>query len=351
MAAETLSNLSGALAQTFAPDLVRVWNRDALLLKTISWKAGGGQGSGLNVAWDVETSGSTAAAMQEGSDVGAGEFDFDPTIPATLPWGMYRAAFSLTNHEINVASANIGNASALGDIVGERFLGKMAKLVDLMEADVFTGTGTAANTFPNIVGFDTAVAATGTYANISKSTYPEWAGNVLSNGGVARPLTMDLLAKAEQAMFIASGRSPEALVVSPGVYTKYEGLFESQSRVVNDTSSPMKSFYGSFTDGLYWRGRPVVRARKAPSGTCRMVTFSELEGRYLPWVGVPYGTEVADRPMASSHGDDASPIGLACHVYQLAKTGSSAKFAMEVTLQLKVKRPGQHALISDVSEV
>lgn len=351
MAAEVLSNLSGALAQTFSADIARVWNRDALFLKTVNWKSGGGQGSGINVAWDVEVSGATAAAMAEGSDVAAGEFDYDPVLPATLPWGMYRAAFSLTNHEINVASQNLGNATALGDIVGERFIGKMAKLVDVMEGDVFTGTGTAGNSNPNIIGFDVACAATGTYANISKGTYAEWAGNVLANGGVARPLTMDLLAKAEQAMFIASGRSPEALVVSPGVYTKYEGLFESQARVVNGTDSPMKNFYGSFTDGLYWRGRPVVRARKAPSGTCRLVTFSEIEGRYMPWAAVPYGTAVADRPLESSHGDDSSPIGLACHVYQVAKTGSSAKFAMEITLQLKVTRPNQHAIVTDISEI
>src|SRR5438552_11366238 len=130
MAAEVLSNLSGALAQTFASDITRVWNRDAFFLKTLQWKGAGGQGAGLNVAWDVEVSGATAAAMAEGSDVGGGEYDFDPVLPATLPWGMYRAAFSLTNHEINVAAANIGNATALGDIVGERFLGKMARLVD-----------------------------------------------------------------------------------------------------------------------------------------------------------------------------------------------------------------------------
>ena len=66
MAAEVLSGISGALAQTFAPELIRNWNRQAVLAKNLRVISAGGQGAGQNVAWDVEFSGAGAARISGG---------------------------------------------------------------------------------------------------------------------------------------------------------------------------------------------------------------------------------------------------------------------------------------------
>src|SRR5262245_4952855 len=107
MAGDVVANIAGALAQTMAPELTRTWNRRTALCQNIRILPGGGQGAGQNVAWDVEFSGATADAFQEGSDVDPSEFNQDPMTKATLPWGQYRSAFQLTNLEINVAAANV----------------------------------------------------------------------------------------------------------------------------------------------------------------------------------------------------------------------------------------------------
>ncbi|HEU4728394.1 MAG TPA: phage major capsid protein [Kofleriaceae bacterium] len=350
MAAELLSNLSPALAQTFAAQLTRNWNRMARLAQNIPILSGGGQGGGQNVAWDVEFSGATAASFVEGSDPSAGDFNQDPITKAILPWGQYRAPFQLSNLEINAAAANISNAAELGNIVGERFVGAITKIISVINADLFTGTGTDGSGNPTIVGLNTALANTGLYAGINKATFTEWQGNVNANGGTARPLALALLAAAEQAEFVASGMEPDALVCSAGVHSKYEGLFESIRRTVDSGQGPIPSYQGS-TGRLFWRGKPIIRDRNDPTGTLYGLNFAHLELRVLPWAGVPDGVRVTQMEGQSSNGQDSQAVMIPVNVYPLARTGSAIKFMAEIYCQLKVLRPNAHFMIQDISEV
>lgn len=350
MAADVLSNLSGALAQTFAPELTRNWNRRATLAKSIPIVYGGGLGGAKNVAWDTEFSGATAASFAEGSDIAGAEFNQDVAVPATLSWGQYRSPFQLSNLEINAAAQAMGSATALEDILGERFIGATTKIISLINTDLFTGTGTDGSGNPNIVGLNAALAATGTYAGISKATYTEWAGNVSANGGVARALSMNILASAEQLAFVASGIEPGLIIGSAGIHTKYEGLFEAARRTVDSGQGEIPSYQGS-TGRLYWRGKPFARDRSNPSQAMYMLCPDELELRVLPFATVPDGTQVMGKDLPSMNGKDSEPSGIQCHVYPLGRTGSGVKFVVEVYCQLKVKRPNAHVYITDISEV
>lgn len=349
MAAETLASISGALAQTFAPQITRLWNRQAILAKTLRSLPGVGQGGGQNVAWDVEYSGATAASFAEGSDVAAGEFATDPVTKAVLGWGQYRSAFQLSNLEINAAAGNIANATALEDIVGERFLGSVTKLISKINVDCFSGTG-GTSSAPTIVGLDSALDSTGTYAGISKSAVTEWAGNVSSNGGTARALTLPILAGAEQLAFVASGMEPNLLVTTPGVHTKYESLFTDIVRIPNGGGGPIPSFQGS-TKNLYWRGNPVMRDRNATAGSLYMVNMDEVELVYLPFPGAsPDGVSIMNRGLPSSNGEEMESTPLMARCYPLGRTGSGVKFVVEIYIQLKVRRPNAHALVKDLIE-
>jgi hypothetical protein len=77
----------------------------------------------------------------------------------------------------------------------------------------------------------------------------------------------------------------------------------------------------------------------------------EDELRVLPWVPVPDMVPIAVRDLVSSNGDKGNSLGAYVHVYPLARTGSAVKFCAEIYAQLKVKRPNQHFLLADVSEV
>lgn len=353
MAADNLAAINSALAQTFAPTLVRAWNRKTFLLENMRVIAGGGQGAGKNVGWDVEFSGATADAFAEGSDVSGGEFSADPIVPATLNWGMYRSAFSLTNLEMNVAYANPGNATELEKILEERFFGAATKITSRINQDIIAGTGTSGGN-PTIVGLIPALAATGTYAGINKATYTEWAGNVSANGGVDRALTSGILASAEQLAFTASGTSPELIVATPGLYTKYESLFQATQRTVTDGASPGGVSYGTqgATVGLSWRGKPVQRDKDMTAKTLIGVHPDGVELRILPWAPMPQGVNLGTMgQLLSSNGDQTRALGSFLKIYPLAVTGSAVKFAVEIYCQLKVRRPNEHFLIQDLSEV
>lgn len=345
---ETLNTIAPALGQTFARNLIRAWNRQSVFLQNVPIVAGGDPGNGKNVAWDVEFSGATADAFDEGSDVAPEEYSYDPVVPATLPWGQYRAAFQLSDLQINAVAVNMGNPEALDNIFEERFLGALTKITSRINQDVISGTGTSVKG-PTIVGILEALKATGTYAGISKTSYPEWAGNVLANGGVPQGLTLNLLSRAEQLGYIASGQSPELLITTPTVLTKYESLFTPYTRIVNDGGSPTRAFQGS-AERLAWRGRDVIRDKDMASGTLVMARPSGIELRVLPWAPMPDGTPRDMRQLLSSNGAEANALGALVQVKPLAATGSSVKFMASIYCQLKVERTNEHVVLKDLLE-
>lgn len=354
MSAEVLSGISGALAQTFKGELTRNWNRRAVFAQNLQIVSGYGQGGGQNVAWDVQfsDSGAAGASFAEGSDVGSTEFKQDPVTKATLAWGQYRSAFQLSNLEVNAAAANISNATALEDIVGERFLGSIAAITDQIEVDLFGGTGTDGSGNPNIIGMDAAITATGSssgYAGVNSSTHTEWLSAVSANGGTAQALTMAQLAVLEQNIYTKSGMEPDFLITTPAVHTKYEGLFESARRTINDGQAPVPAYQGS-AGRLYWRGKPVIRSRRCTAQELFMVNSDQIELVVLPWANVPDGVMTVTRNAISSNGKQEDTIAIPFRVYPLGRTGSAIKFVVEVYMQLRVKRPNAHGLLKDILE-
>ena len=76
----------------------------------------------------------------------------------------------------------------------------------------------------------------------------------LSNDGVLRPLTADLLDLVEQNYLIATGRNPDRVICHPCVALKNIARFESTR-----------------WSALYWRSIPVVQDRRCPVNTLYMV--------------------------------------------------------------------------------
>jgi hypothetical protein len=332
LATEVLSDISTALSQLFAPKLARQYNREAVLAKSLTVKPGRGK----NVAWDAEFSGATAATFTEGADVSDGEFTTDLDKPATLSWGLYRAAFKLSGLEIDAAASSMGSPEELLDIVGARIESSMSKLVATINADLFTGT-------TGIVGLVSALAASGTYANLSRATYAEWQSNVLGNSGTARALSFDLLAQAEQNVFDDCGQMPDLIVVDAGAFRKYESLFEPVRRV--DAA-------GSYNTGatqLAWRGIPVVRDRNCPSGKLFMLNTGKIEYQYLPSTSAADSVPGKVVAGAGSNGDAAEPTGIPVKIEPLARLGDAYKFQLVTRGQLCVKRPNACAVIEDIS--
>lgn len=367
MAQDVLANIAGALARTFAPDMIYQFNRETVLAKLMTVKDDAGYGDGKEVAWDVSFSGASAAAFAEGSDVASTEFSNDVDTAGILAWGMYRSNFNLTNLEINAATRAVGTASKLRDLITHRLFGAVTKLASVVNADLWTGTGTASNGNPNIIGFtgtsgtwNGALISSGSYASLSTATYSEWASNLFTNGGTARPLSFALLSQVERQIYIACGERPDLIVGSAGVLSKYEGLFETQKMYNSNEGGGVQKYRGSVTEGmegmktsLAWRDTPMYRDRNSPTGVMLMLNSNYIELKFLPFNPLsPDGVPVRETHLpASTGGKGASaPTPLMANIYPLARTGSAVKFNVEMYTQLAVKRPNSCALIGDLSE-
>ncbi len=360
MAAETLSTISAALSQLFAPTLFRQMNRVAVTTSVIDAEAG--QGDAKNVAWDTEFSGATAYPVADGSDVVASEYNQDVPVPATLSWANYRSAFQISENEIDAAARSMGTPSMLMNIFRDRVTGSITKVASTINGDVMTGTGTgsdpSAASVPDIVGlFGGALEATGSYAGILQSSYSEWAGNVLSNGATARPLTLDLLQQLEGAIFTACGEQPDLIVMSPGGFRKYQGLFEDIRRIPGDrgltyNTGPEEKMLPQ--ESVFFRGIPVIRDKDCPSGKLLMLNRNYLKLKFLPHLNpgdaFGYETGMLVGTTGGTPSGSVTPTQIPLSVRLLAKTGDSVKGEVKVTCQLAVMRRNSMGYISDLSE-
>lgn len=348
MAAEDLSTLNAALSQTFAPQLERQWNRSAVFATRVPAKAGNGK----NAAWDVEFDGATAGTVAEGSDVQSGEYASDTTVPATVAWAHYRSSFQISETAVDAAASSQGIPQVLEDLFGEKILGNGAKLASKINSDMYAGTGVDGSSNITLLGVvgSTALGSSGTYANISRSTWTQWASNLDANGGVARPLSIDLLERMDQAIFTACGEDYDELLVSPGIYRKYKGLFQSVQRVETGNGGTVR--YDPSTDQLYFRGKPVTRDKDCPAGTILFKNNSAIEVKWLPRVmNVQDATVAKMSSLSGSNGKQLVVTGLPVRIAVLGKTGDNIKVSMKLVLQMLVKRPNAMGLIKDISEV
>ncbi len=355
MAGENLSSISSALSQIFAPDLARQWNRSAITAALVP----ASKGAGKNAAWDTEFTGATAQTVAEGADVPGSEYSSDVNLPAILNWAHYRSSFQITETEYDAAASSVGTAQALQDLFGERVFGAGAKIARLINNDMLIGTGTDGSGNPTIIGLTGgALDATGTYAGIARGTYPEWAGNVLANGGVNRPLTLDLLAQMDQNIFAASREPWTCILASAGIVRKYEGLIEPNRRLMGAGNAAGLPSFGSGAnfdpsmqiDGWY-KGKPVFRDPSMPAGFMVFYNQNQVQAKYLPRVMTPQDAVIARMlNLQGSSGSVTDVTSIPARVAVLAKTGDSIKVSVKVTLQMLVRRANAMGYIKDISE-
>lgn len=364
MAIDVSTDIAGALSQTFQSDIVRQYNRLTTTSAALP-SEGAVQGNFKNVAWDVVLGdfyngfGQTANAYNEATAVSSAEQTTDTIDAAILPWALYRSAFAVSDQEYDTAFVSKGTAAqASVGLLRERVLSATSKLASVENVDLWTGTGSATSGVyvgaPNIVGLlGGALAASGTYADISVSNYPSWASNVLANGGVPRPLTFDLMAQLETEIYNACSEKPNLIVCSSNVWRKYSALFEPLRRF-NDVTKT----YNTSVDELEWRGIRVIRDKDAPeangAGVMVFLNTNYITKVFLPPTDMSRQDvwKVQDDTLQGTNGanmvtDHSVPV----RVIPLAREGDYSTFMVKSTVQLKITRRNALGYVADISIV
>jgi hypothetical protein len=364
MGAENLSSVFQALSFILDPEMERQWNRTTYFMGMLNATKGSvSEGGGKSVNFDTEFTGATAQTVAEGSDVLAAEYASDVNVPAVFPWCHYRTSFQVSETEVDAAATSVGTASALIDLFGERILNASAVLAQRIENDALVGTGVDASGNPALIGiYGGALTATGAYGGINAATYPEWASNVVSNGGTPRALTADLLEQGDQDIFTASSLPWNAVMTSAGVLRKYIGLFTNPTApMIRMNDGAGQPAYGLSTAlnaqsqqiDAFFKGKPLIRNPLNPTGQLALLNTNKIKVKYLPRRLSGADIDFMRKIGLEGSSGGMAPIqatGIPARLAVLAKTGDSYKVSMKVSLAMSVVRRNACAVITDISE-
>lgn len=345
MANQVLSDISGSLSLLFLPELQRQMNRHSVGLSLAPKRFGRGKTHN----WDTQFSGATAAAYTEGADVTT-EMAQDVDVAAALSWNQYRSVFGVSGMAKATSASSPGSASELLDIVSMHARNSAAKLASVLNGEIYSGSS-------NIVGLDTALSASGTYAGISKATYSEWQGNVSANGGTPRALTKNLIDVLDKDVYKASGMSTDLLLTTPEIVVKYESLFDATVRHIvenGEISAASRAMSGKIIrdrsgfSGYSYKGKPIFRDKDATAGHLYMMNLDYWHFVMLPPSGI--GQTAVEAMMAELRDDEGAPSGLLGAVEYLAKLGDSDRFSVKIYGLQAVDRPNAHGFLDDIAE-
>lgn len=340
----TLANISSALATIFEDTIASQINRATVLLQVLPVVEGT---TGKNIAWVARFGTAVGGARAEGADVTT--LNTDTKVPATLDFGTYDDAFGVTGKAL-AAARNARNPAELANLFSEELLECVERLAKGVATDLYTGTG-ATDHIMGLLATGGAIMDTGVYANIDRATWPQWAGNVLANGGVGRALTFQLMRDLRRTVYKASGQKPDLVVTTPEIHEKYGLLFGANRRYVTEIKlrGQMITLDGGY-QLLEFDGIPVLEDVDCPSGDMIM-----LNTRYVRVVQLPDEVDAVNQSeaMLGIAGTDEEQLGaparkLRARINPLSKTGDTYNFQLILYPQLQVRRPNTCGVLKDI---
>lgn len=348
MADRTFANIAAALATLFDDKISNQINRSTVMLNVVPV----GNGPGKNLTWNAKFGTAVGTHIADGADQAV--FNTDDKVPAQLEYGTYSDAFSITGKAL-AAAANTGNPQEIEDLFGDELGDCVKRLAKGISQAIYTGTGAT----DRIMGLCDATAgallATGTYANINRATYGQWASNVDSNGGVGRALTFDLMRTQRINIYNASGEAPDLIVTTPEIHGKYGSLFASNRRYFQDVSLRGQKINLSGGQGALFFDEviPVIQDVDCPVGQMLFLNTSYMNVAQLP---DPTQAIVQAMGKPSLVGDAeeqfGSPTGkLTARINVLGRSGDKFKVQLICYPQVRVKRPNAMGRIIDINHL
>jgi len=340
------ASLRGLILERFSPKVASVINRATLLGQML------GVGQCRNaIVWDVRygTARPANSVQADGADIST--WGSDSLYKASLYPGNYVQAFTISDSAILDAKLS-GNPEQLANLFEYSMMPAIEKLAIDISYDCYLGTG-AANTILGLLysagsaGADRngGMLAVGTYASVPRATVTQFVGNVDSNGGVTRELTIPLMRKKDRVVYTASGRAADFIVTDPIQFEKYGALLGNQRRYLQDvTIQGRKVVLDAGFKALEFDGTPVFRDALCPAG-------------YMLWVHsgsvhlLQEDDPEASLAIAGSYENQfqGGPTGFRAHFTELGRTGLARKFAVWCKPQVQVEFPNWTGVLADLA--
>lgn len=344
MASVEYSDFQSALGTVFEDELFHQMNRATVLLSLLEVK----QGNAKNVSWSVRTGSDSGQVFQDGADVST--YNADTIVPASMNYTTYGDAFQLSNFARAAAMA-AGNPSEMDNMLREQVAEAAERTADKIITDAYAGNGpSASGAIHGLFASNGALSNTGTYAGIDRSTYPQWASNVLSNSGVSRPLSLDLMRQMRRTIYVASGLKPDLIICDPEQHEKYAKLLQNERRYIDHVRiRGEKITLDAGYHVLEFDGIPVVEDAKCTAGKMAFINTRFLKFFTLPpMLG---DIETAGALQVKGHEEEqfgAAATGFICRVNKLANAGDYVRQQPVVYPTLANFRCNASGYISDL---
>lgn len=347
MAAIVAADIAAGLAQEY-PEVFSTVFRHFLLAQIIPTRPG----TGKNDSFDVRFRSTQAARnATDGEDVT--DYVSDTFVPATGIWAEYDAAIKVTGLAMAIANSSGGTAAEVKELRREALVAAYEEIAAKMRDDAYAGVSTSPQSLIGLYGGTTigALGSTGTYYNINRggsAPLPNWAGNVLRNGGSLRSITGKLLDSAFTAVFDARGTQPNVLVTTSAICDALKDQFNARyTREINVGSTNMV-LQGGYR-AIMWNGVPIIRDPGCTANVVFGLDTNYISFRQLAQDSDPFVQATKANLQASGTVDFPSgAIPFTVQVSPLSRGGDYARSQVTWKGQLRVHEPAHHFVLADV---
>ena len=340
--------LSTVLSTRFQPDITEGINRATPLPQLLPVLPADGQ----NYQWvhAVSDSSYTNGAVADGATVSV--YNSDVKIPMVLQYCTYMDAVAVGGRAQTLAE--LAGSGGLQNLVSREIKEGLERLAQKVAVAFYTGTG-AANQLQGMYSTTGTtyggLMATGIYAGQDRSMYAELAGNALTNGGIARPLTQDLMRDMRRTIYTASGLRPDLIVCDPLTHEYFGKTFGAQRLYMQDVfMRGQKIVLEGGYHALNFDGIPVIEDVNHPAGKMSFLNTSQIEIRHARPVMNPLNQYVSEYPLAGSVEEQFGQgnLKLSGHIKALAPAGDVTPLELLCYLQFIIKRPNSMGYIGDL---
>lgn len=343
--------LNPALEQYIRETVVKQYNRSIVTTNLIPKQPG----MGKNLAWDVSVGTGTGQVFDEGQVVST--FSADTELLATMAWAEYGDAFKITGLAEDGAQFS---RTQLGNLWMYKMMQARERAGKLINDDFWSGDGSTGpqKLFGVTMASNGPLSSSGTYAGISRTTYSQFAGITLGNGGIPRAVSLSLIEYGFEQVFNASGKIPTFGLTTSNIWRVLAELAGGERRMTQEaTVRGYKLTINQGFNSIEINGVPVFKDISVPSGYLAFFSEDSIKFEYLPTAParVQRGKIMATVPVAGLPQEQdmtGAPGGggpLVANVIALPSAGNFESWMLDVALGLRVERPNAHFLIKDIA--
>lgn len=338
MATVTYSAVQTSLATLFGDTITKAINRSIVFAQIATVR----KGRSHNINWAAKFGLAEAAdpTFNDGADLST--FNNDTRLPATLGYGRYHDAFSVTGFARAVARAT-GNPAQMADLFGDELVDSVERLARGIARDIYTGTG-ATNKVHGMFATVPALGDTGTYAGIDRAAQAQWAGSVL-DATAAPALTHDWIRKLIDAIYVKSGKRLDLFLSNSALYERLGLTYGANRRYlqmaqISRADGQKITLDGGF-EALEFDGRPCIKDVQCPGGKFIGLNMREVFIDQLPDTvdDINRATGFAQLKGTEEYQLGPGEMKMSARVQPLATTGDAVKFALISYLQFVNRDP------------